>query len=134
MRGAILALALFLPAAACSPSQDQEAAAITAVMRGLFDKPGLPLDAGPVAVSGGHAVADWTQGAMGGRALLERRGGKWVIRLCSGESLRDATVLRAAGVPAANAEAIAAGLAEAERSVSAERLKRMASFKGTVEM
>lgn len=134
MRGAILALALFLPAAACSPSQDREAAAITAVMRGLFDKPGMPLDAGPVAVSGGHAVADWTQGAMGGRALLERRRGKWVIRLCSGDSLRDAAVLRAAGVPAADAAAIVAGLAEAEQAVSGERLKRMASFKGAVEM
>lgn len=133
MRGAILALALFLPAAACSPSQDQ-AVAIGAVMRGLFDKPGLPLDAGPVAVGGAHAVADWTQGTMGGRALLERRNGIWVIRLCSGDSLRDAAVLRAAGVPSSDAAAIVSRLAEAERSVSAERLKRMASFKGTVEM
>lgn len=134
MRGAMLAIALLLPAAACAPSQDRDAAAITAVMRGMFDKPDLPLDAGPVAVSGDHALADWTQGSMGGRALLERRGGKWVVTLCSGDALRDPKMLEQARVPPADAAAIAAALVTAERTVAAARLRRMSSFKGAVKM
>jgi hypothetical protein len=38
----------------------------------MFDKPNETLSVGPVVVSGNHAVADWAQGDMGGRALLRR--------------------------------------------------------------
>ena len=37
-----------------------------------FGSPRFPLDIGPVVISGDHAIADWTQGDFGGRALFER--------------------------------------------------------------
>ncbi len=130
---ALLALLL----GACSASQpgghaDQKA--ILARMHATWDRPGTRLDAGPVVVEGDHAVADWAQGEMGGRALLRRRHGQWSTVLCAGDGIRDAEGLAAAGVPAAIAERLATRLAEAEKQVPAERLARMSAFAGVVRM
>ena len=111
-----------------------DAAAIVAQMRAIWEKPETPLDAGPVAVEGDHAVADWTQGARGGRALLRREHGQWVTVLCAGDGIRSAEGLQAVGVPAAEATALAAKLAKAEQAVPAERLARMSAFLGVVRM
>lgn len=134
MRGAVLALGLLL--AACGSPQAVETgadvAAIEAQMHSRFDRPDARLDAGPIVVSGNHAVADWTLGPMGGRALFERQDGKWAIVLCSGDALRDAKFLERARVPAAHAEAITRLLHETERNITPERRARMRSFTGTI--
>ena len=39
-------------------------------MHGTFDRPDAKLTVAPVVVAGGHAVAGWTQGDMGGPQLL----------------------------------------------------------------
>lgn len=90
----------------------------------------VPIEIGPVIVSGEHAIADWTQGDYGGRALFERGDHGWMLLLCSGDSIRRADNLERAGVPRFNAGWIADRLAEAEAALPAERLARMKRFVG----
>ena len=130
------AMALTLLLGACNapppPAAGMDEAAIVAQMRATWEKPEVPLDAGPVVVEGDHAVADWTQGARGGRALLRREHGQWTTVLCAGDGIRSAEGLRAVGVLAAQATVLAAKLAKAEQAVPAERLARMSAFLGVV--
>ncbi len=69
---------------------------------------------------------------MGGRALFERREGKWALVLCSGEALKQVDYLKQARVPDGDAMAIVRKLGDAEKSVAQERLAKMRSFNGTV--
>ena len=96
-----------------------------------FGSPLAPIDVGPVVVSGDHAIADWTQGDFGGRALFERGAYGWMLLLCSGDSIRRAENLKRAGVPDFNARWIADQLAAAEAKLPPERLARMKRFTGT---
>lgn len=134
MRSVILSCVLLL--AACGSPQavnsGADVAVIEAQMHARFDRPDAKLDAGPIVVSGNHAVADWTQGPMGGRALFERHDGAWTIVLCSGEALREAAFLKQARVPAPDAEAIARLLRDVERGLAPVRRAKMRSFIGTV--
>ncbi|MBX3428393.1 MAG: copper uptake system-associated protein [Hyphomonadaceae bacterium] len=121
--------------ASCSPggNDQDDIAAIEAVMRATWDRPEAPLDAGPIAVSGDYAVADWTQGDMGGRALF-RRDGSWKVVLCSGDGLRTTEGLQSVGVPARDARNLEVALTRLERDVSGERLAAMSLFAGVVRM
>jgi hypothetical protein len=96
-----------------------------------FGSPLAPIEVGPVVVSGNHAIADWTQGDYGGRALFERGDYGWMLLLCSGDSIRRAENLKRAGVPDFNAGFIADQLAKAEAALPPERLARMKRFVGT---
>ncbi|SOB87680.1 hypothetical protein SAMN06297144_2816 [Sphingomonas guangdongensis] len=96
-----------------------------------FGSPLLPIDVGPVVLSGDHAIADWTQGDYGGRALFERNGAGWILLLCSGDSVRRAANLERAGVPPFNAAAMADQLVKEERDLPPERLARLKRFVGT---
>lgn len=115
-----------------SPQADQNA--ILQQMHATWDRPDTPLEAGPVVVEGDYAVADWTQGSTGGRALLKHDHGAWITLLCAGDGIRDAAGLTEVGLPEAQARALAAKLAEAERQVAPERLARMSAFAGIVRM
>ena len=131
-----VALALLLGACTAQPppAASMDEAAIVEQMRSTWEKPEAPLDAGPVVVEGDHAVADWTQGTRGGRALLRREHGQWTTVLCAGDGIRSAEGLQAVGVPAAQAAVLAVKLATAEQAVPAERLARMSAFLGVVRM
>ncbi len=120
--------------AAVVMSEEAERQAIFALMRATSEQPGNALDAGPVAVAGDYAVADWTQGSMGGRALLRKRDGAWVVILCAGDVLKTEEGLRRVSVPEAPARALADQLEELERGVAPERLAAMARFLEIVEM
>ncbi len=98
-----------------------------------FGSPRFPIDVGPVVISGDHAIADWTQGDFGGRALFERGSHGWGLLLCSGDSIRRAENLARAGVPDFNAQWIADRLATAEAQLPSERLARMKRFVGTAQ-
>ena len=126
-----ISLCFGLPALADEAGDVQ--AAKTA-LKATFDKPDNPLSVEPVVVSGDYGIADWSQGKMGGRALLRRKGDTWVIALCSGDALRSAATLRKIGLPQKAADAPAGKLAEAEKHVDAPRLAQLASFEGTVPM
>lgn len=128
---AALLCACTVPATDATPADEQ---AILALMHATWDRPQTTLDAGPVVVEGEHALVDWTQGGMGGRALLERQAGHWITVLCAGDGIRSADALIEAGVPRAQAQAMAAKLATAETKVSSDRLALMSNFAGVVRM
>jgi hypothetical protein len=93
---------------------DGDAGAIRHLMMATFDKPEAPLTVDPVTVSGSVAVAGWSQGDMGGRALLKKHGDDWVLTLCSGDALKEAKSLQQFGLSADEAEAMAKAVVEAE--------------------
>jgi hypothetical protein len=133
MRSIFASLMLLL--AACGAGGDSPAQAeIRAVMMRDWNKPEAPLTVDPIVVVGSFAVADWTQPALGGRALLQRAGNSWNVVLCAGDALKDAGMLAHAGMTPADAEALLKTLAAAEAPLPAERLARIAAFKGVVRM
>jgi hypothetical protein len=111
-----------------------EEGSIRAQLMATWNKPDAPLTAGPIIISGDHAVVDWTQPGVGGRALLFRHEGTWQVVLCTGDLIRTTAGLESVGVPTADAQILATKLAEAETQVPAERLARMTAFNGIVRM
>jgi hypothetical protein len=111
-----------------------ETAAIAKVMRDIWDRPDARLDLDPVVAVDGYAIARWTQGELGGRALLQKHGGAWQVVLCSGDPLCEASTARAAAVPAATAERLTESLCKAEAAIPAERRKQLSLFQGLVKM
>jgi hypothetical protein len=111
---------------------DQEA--VKAVLMKTWDQPQARLLVDPVVVQGDVALAGWQQGERGGRALLRLRGQRWVVVICAGDGLKDAALLRDVGLPAAEADALARQLAQAEAKLDPRALQRFASFDGLVRM
>ena len=75
---------------------DQEA--IRKTMVATWDKPDARLQVGPVVVVSDRAIAGWTQGDRGGRALLGRDArGQWQVTACGGDGLREARILELTG-------------------------------------
>ncbi len=131
---AVLAAAMLVAAALPTlTSETADKAAIQSIMRGTFDKPEAPLGVEPVVASD-YAIAGWAQGDMGGRALLRRKGREWSIVLCSGDALKSADALVKAAVPAATADALAKGLAEAEARLDPKVVAQFSRFEGLVMM
>jgi hypothetical protein len=129
----LLLAAVLLPIAVAR-AQPDEAAAIAAMLHAMFDKPGVILSVTPVVVSGGHAIADWSQGEDGGRALLRRTGTSWQVVLCAGDAIRSRAALAQAGVPPDEAERLARDLAAAEQALKPEVAARFSRFDGVVMM
>jgi len=113
---------------------DTDAHAIRSLIGATWDKPEAKVETDPVVVSGDFAVASWTQGGRGGRALLRRVDKGWSVVLCSGDPLKAASSLVEAGVPIIDADRISKDLAEAEAHVAPERRALFALFEGTVPM
>ena len=126
-------IALFCAIHLCSFAHaGDDAGAIRALIGATWDKPESKVQTDPVVIAGDHAVASWTQGDHGGRALLRRAAGRWTVVLCSGDPLRQAAWLAEAGVPGPDAERIAAQLAAAEALVPTDRRSKFSLFEGTV--
>jgi hypothetical protein len=104
------------------------------VLMTQFDKPEARRQVKPVVVAGDHAVAGWAQGERGGQALLQRHHDQWQITVCGGVGLEQAQVLAEAGVPTAQAQALAKSLALAEAKLPAALLAKFSSFDGLVRM
>jgi hypothetical protein len=107
---------------------------VAQLLHGMFDKSGETLVVEPVIVAGGHAIADWTQGQMGGRALLRRRQHQWTLILCAGDGIKSAEALQIGGVPAADAKVLETPLATAEARLSPEQVAMFSRFEGLVMM
>lgn len=108
--------------------------AISRLLHGMFDKPGETLSVEPIVVSGEHALAGWTQGQMGGRALLRRQHQAWSLVLCAGDGIKSKQALAQGGVPSADAEKIATSLAAAEARLAPERVAMFSRFEGVMMM
>jgi hypothetical protein len=129
-RRAGLALLLALLAAPACAAEDETA--IRRLLRDLFDRPDAPLTVEPIVIEQDAAIADWSQGEQGGRAFLKRKGGTWEVALCGGDALRQSASLEKLGLAKPRAQALAASLAKAERSLSTVLLERMTKFDGVV--
>lgn len=108
--------------------------AIEHVMKKLFDKPEAPLKVAPVVMEGEFAVAGWLQDSRGGRALLQKRHGQWVIVVCAGDGLRQAATLVQTGMKPDAAKRLASQLALAEGKLPESTLKKFASFEGMLRV
>ena len=104
--------------------------AIATIMKAQFETPENPLTVDPITVEGDHALASWAQDGKGGRALLERRNGQWVIVLCGGEDLRLPSFLTENGVSAA--ETLSSMFNAAEDALGADKVKLYSSFEGVM--
>lgn len=130
MLSALALLALVSGPAHAGPDED----AIGAVLKGTWDRPGAPVVVEPVAIAADYAIAGWTQGDMGGRALLRRKGHAWVVVLCAGDQLKQAEALRMTGIGEDTARKLVAALAESESKVAPARVAMFSRFEGLVTM
>ena len=124
----LLALTVFPGGASAGPQET----AIAAMLHGMFDKPDAKLTVNPIVVSGDHAIADWAQGEMGGRALLRRRHGEWSIVLCAGDEIKTQDAMIKAGVPAEDASRLAHNLVNAEAALDSKQRAQFSRFEGLV--
>lgn len=105
---------------------------IVHVMKAQFDKPDNPLTVDPVSIVGDFAVTGWSQGGMGGRALLKLMNNEWTIHLCAGAGLKHAQLMHEAGMDMASAEKLAALVAENEAKLDPAKAALYDTFEGTV--
>lgn len=130
---ALFALAIYSAGTLAEPAGADEAS-IGQLLHGMFDKPNETLSVEPVMVSGDHAIADWVQGQMGGRALLRRQHGSWTIILCADDGIKSKEALAMAGVPAADAQRLETGIVTAEAKLAPEKASMFSRFEGLVAM
>ena len=94
----------------------------------IYDKPNIKIETTPIVVVNEYAIADWTQGERGGRALLQRINGKWAIMACGADGFKDAKKLADAGIPLPQANSLVAKLTTAEKSIDPHRLHLFSLF------
>jgi periplasmic copper chaperone A len=127
----VLSLLPFMSSAAFAHDDKEQ---IAHLMKSIFDKPDNPLAVAPVVVRGDDAIAGWSQGGKGGRALLWRKEGAWQIRLCSGASLKDAKMLERAGFSTEDAKSMVDELVAEEAKMDQKVVAMFDLFEGTVDM
>lgn len=127
-----LAVAIFLTGTSPTPAAASDQEDIRAAMMKTFDKPEARLVVDPVVVSGNHAIVGWSQGDMGGRALMRKKGHAWEIVLCAGDDLKKTDVLIKVGLPSGAANSLATSLVAAEAKLAPERLALFSTFEGMV--
>ena len=132
MLNALLVALVTIAAVSAFAGQDEEV--VKGVLMAAFDKPDARLVIEPIVVSGGYAIADWTQVSTGGRALLRRGHHGWDLILCAGDEIKNPDALKLAGLSTADAAGLAAALASSEVPLPRERLARLSSFEGIVRM
>lgn len=124
----VMALAAALLSASAWAGESEDRQAIEYLMKHTWERPNAPLLVEPVTVDGDYAIAGWTQGERGGRALLRRTHGVWRVLICAGDGLLEQALLLDAGLDAEQAERLLTRTREAESRLSAEHLARLALF------
>ena len=107
---------------------------IKALISKTFDQPNQKVQTTPIVIEGKVAIADWTQGQKGGRALLRRKHADWEIIACGGAGFKDPSAIASAGISKEIANNITAKLKTAESSLSPQKIKQLDSFDGVVTM
>ncbi|MBN8980695.1 MAG: copper uptake system-associated protein [Rhizobiales bacterium] len=126
---------IFVFACTVAPAlADSDQDEVRALLHSSFDSKGAALDIDPIVVADSYAIAGWTQGDMGGRALLRRRDGKWILIMCAGDAIKSADALRRAGLSADTADSLTQKLQRSEATLGAGRLEMFARFEGLVRM
>jgi len=107
---------------------------IIQVIKMQWDQPQNPVAVPVVAVSELYAVADWTQGARGGRALLKFNEGHWQMLACGDAQIKSVFRLTQMGVAKENAQDIVQQLTFDEVQLSQAQLSVINSFSGVVDL
>jgi hypothetical protein len=122
-------LVLFLVfSGALSAESLTDEAQIQAVIGKTYDKPNNKVNTTPISVADDFAVADWTQGKRGGRALMKRIDGNWEILACGNDGLKDTKSLVKAGMSERTASTIVKKLADLEKLEDPRRLAKFNLF------
>jgi hypothetical protein len=133
----VCSLALWWPAALlhAHTAAAEDVQSVATEMHETWDKPNLPLALPVIVIHQGMAIADWIQGDKGGRALLKYHPAHqhWHTLLCGGAELTVPTQLEAAGMSAADAQALTALLQSHEQDLADDQRQRIDSFKGVVK-
>ncbi len=106
-----------------SPEED-----VAKAISKIYDKPDQKVVTNPVAVVDKFAIADWTQGSRGGRALMKNINGQWAITACGADGIKELKNLKDAGIPTKTAEALISKLTQLEKSEDPQRLKMFSLF------
>lgn len=122
-----LTLLLSLAFMSAAFAHDDDVGAIRHLMMATFDKPDARLTVEPVTVFNDVAIAGWSQGELGGRALLRKKHDKWVLTLCSGDALKEVKSLQHFGLTAEEAAAMASAVIEAESRINPALVARFAT-------
>lgn len=141
MKRVILSVGIFISAfsyvaGAFAHSQTNEVSQekIQELISKTFDKPGLRVKTAPIVIEGKVAIADWSQGQKGGRALLRRKHHDWEIIACGGPGFKDPESIAAMGISKVIAANITAKLKDAEAKLTPQQVKQFDSFDGVVNM
>ena len=122
-------LVLFLVfSGALSAESLTDEAQIQAVIGKTYDKPNNKVNTTPISIADDFAVADWTQGKRGGRALMKRIDGNWEILACGNDGLKDTKSLVKAGMSEKTASAIVKKLSDLEKLEDPRRLAKFNLF------
>jgi hypothetical protein len=117
-----------------SQTEAESQGRIKALISKTFDQPNLKVQIAPIVIEGKVAIADWTQGQKGGRALLRRKHADWEIIACGGAGFKDPSAIASAGISKEIANNITAKLKTAEATLSPQKIKQLDSFDGVVTM
>ena len=101
---------------------------VAKVISRIYDKPNQKVLTSSVAVVDKFAIADWTQGNRGGRALMKNINGQWAITACGADGIKELKNLKDAGIPTKTAEALISKLTQLEKSEDPKRLKMFSLF------
>lgn len=126
------AVSAWATAGVAGSGDDTDDRAVRQLLMNIFDKPEAPLGVEAVVVEQDVAIADWSQGELGGRALLRRKDGAWSIALCAGDALKSSVSLEKLGIAKPLANSLAAKLSQAEISVPSTLVQRYSRFDGVV--
>jgi hypothetical protein len=107
---------------------------ITQVMLTEWDKPENPLHVAPIVVAADYAMAGWTQGEKGGRALLHKHHGNWQVLLCGGNALTKTEQLTQAGLETKTANDLIKGFKQQAQQLSSQDIEKMSLFEGVVNV
>ncbi|SNT76907.1 copper uptake system-associated protein [Paracoccus seriniphilus] len=124
----------FDPVSLASPavSETDRAADIAAIAGALRDVLAAPQAMiAPVVLAGDVAIAGWTDGRVGARAFLRRKGTQWQVELWSNDSLLLLATLTSLGVSRVQAAALRAEMRAAEAALGPGFTSRFDAFPGT---
>lgn len=106
--------------------------AINTVLRAELDNQ-TDIIIAPVVLDGAFAIAGWTRGEAGARALLRRDiDDGWYVEMWSGKSVTLPATLSSIGVPKSAAESLRRELAASEALLGCQFSSRFDNYPGTV--
>lgn len=113
--------------------EGEDRQSIEKLLKDNFEKPALPLRVTPISFSENYAVAGWTQGERGGRALLKKEKGAWVLQACGGDGLKQVAVLQNSGLTRDGAVRLVSEIEQAERRIPSSDVEKFSRFEQSME-